>query len=420
MNYAWRFCWRPDLTKASFRYLEISCQLVLHRGVVEERGFRVLDGHNNLEPRTSESQPDQTDRFGLFRNWQDVKEFSPDSVPKKRAIHLVFMNHFTAFQLQKAVKKSYISKTFIPTKEIFKIFITVSHRAGCKPSIMTAMYKIENYPVQLFSWETNLYRTKVFLATTWILWTAYMLLQLLTARSFQNETELFQWRMWTAIFAEFCLSFQELVYALSLILSLFGASNKSPRPSLRLTGKIAPSVAVLITCCGEPVDNIMNTVCAAATQDYPCEELNVFILDDGHDESLRLAIEALDLKSANRGWAKIKYLSRKVKPGTKSFFKAGNLQFGIEETKRNGNSDFVAGLDADMIPRKDWLRKMVPHVLTDAETAMAMPPQVRNRLGKSWPCKIANEISRIITMYQRAIHLASVRISPCTLLFKNP
>lgn len=243
------------------------------------------------------------------------------------------------------------------------------------------MYNIERSSVHSFPWEISLHRTKVSLATTWTLWILYMLLRIFATRSLQNEVKAFQWRLWMAMFAEFSLSFQELVHALSLILSLFGAPEKPPRPSLHLTGNLAPSVAVLITCCGEPVENIMNTASAAAAQDYPSTSLNVFVLDDGHDETLRQAIEALNLESAKQGWAKVGYLSRRVKPGTKSYFKAGNLQFGIEETRLKGNSAILAGLDADMIPRKDWLRKMVPHLLADAETALVIPPQVREILG---------------------------------------
>ena len=228
-----------------------------------------------------------------------------------------------------------------------------------------------------------------------------MLFQIAIAQSLQKHADMLLWRMWIAMFAEFCLSFQELVHALSLSLTLFGAADRPPRPSLYLVGDVAPTVAVLITCCGESVGIILNTASAAAAQDYPSERLSVHVLDDGHDETLRQAVEALDCKSVKRGWARVTYLSRKVKPDTKSYFKAGNLQFGIEETKGNGGSDLIAGLDADMIPRKDWLRKLVPHVVADRETALAIPPQVRT-MPDMLRQEIANGTYRTTTMYQRA------------------
>lgn len=37
---------------------------------------------------------------------------------------------------------------------------------------------------------------------------------------------------------------------------------------------------------------------------------------------------------------------------------------------------YVAGLDADMIPMPHWLRTLVPHIEDDADCAMVCPPQV--------------------------------------------
>jgi cellulose synthase/poly-beta-1,6-N-acetylglucosamine synthase-like glycosyltransferase len=141
-------------------------------------------------------------------------------------------------------------------------------------------------------------------------------------------------------------------------------------------GKSSPTVDVCVTCCGEPVDVVVDTVEAAAAQDYPPQRYRVFLLDDGHDERLREAIEVLGKRSAANRGPKIMYLSRQVKPGVKSYFKAGNLQFAIEETERLGGSDLLASLDADMIPEHDWLRKMVPHLIVEDRLALACPPQV--------------------------------------------
>lgn len=38
---------------------------------------------------------------------------------------------------------------------------------------------------------------------------------------------------------------------------------------------------------------------------------------------------------------------------------------------------YVAGLDADMIPMPHWLRSLVPHIEDNADCAMVCPPQVR-------------------------------------------
>lgn len=162
------------------------------------------------------------------------------------------------------------------------------------------------------------------------------------------------------------------------MLALFAVPEEEVRSRLQFVGSSAPMVDVLITCCGEPIDIIINTATAAASQEYPSHRYRVFILDDGHDGDLREAIRALHEMSTSRNKVSVTYLSRTVKPGIKSYFKAGNLQFGIEKTARLGGSEILAGLDADMIPERDWLKKMVPHLIADARTALACPPQVWN------------------------------------------
>ncbi|KAL9071760.1 MAG: hypothetical protein Q9161_004024 [Pseudevernia consocians] len=147
------------------------------------------------------------------------------------------------------------------------------------------------------------------------------------------------------------------------------------RPRYQLTGDSCPTVDVLVTCCGEPVDVIVNTVTAAAAQDYPCTRFRVFLLDDGHDERLRQAIEELNMILHKQKRTRVFYLSRQVAAGARSYFKAGNLQYGINESHRLGSSEYIAGLDADMIPDSTWLRKMVPHLILDHGLAIACPPQ---------------------------------------------
>lgn len=141
-------------------------------------------------------------------------------------------------------------------------------------------------------------------------------------------------------------------------------------------GSSAPTVDVFITCCGEPTDIVLDTVAAAAAVDYPPKQFRVFVLDDGHDEMLREAIKGLGRKSTERNGPDVGYLSRHVAPGTKSYYKAGNLQFGIEETQRLGGSEYLASLDADMIPMAGWLRMMVPHLIVEDALAVACPTPV--------------------------------------------
>jgi cellulose synthase/poly-beta-1,6-N-acetylglucosamine synthase-like glycosyltransferase len=143
-----------------------------------------------------------------------------------------------------------------------------------------------------------------------------------------------------------------------------------------LLGKHVPTVDVCITCCGEPTEVILNTVAAAAAQDYPSNNFRVFVLDDGHSMALRMAIQALGARLRQKGGPEIHYRSRNVKQGERSYFKSGNLQFGIQEARKAGNSEYFASLDADMITEPDWLRRMLPYLLADSRIALVNPPQV--------------------------------------------
>jgi cellulose synthase/poly-beta-1,6-N-acetylglucosamine synthase-like glycosyltransferase len=211
---------------------------------------------------------------------------------------------------------------------------------------------------------------------TWSLWFLYITFQFSFAWSVQTGTCNLLWRMWIVLFAEACLSFQEVVLAINTILALFGASETRARPLYRLIGSSAPTVDVFIPCCGEPTDVVVDTLAAAFAQDYPSDRFRVFLLDDGHDGRLKEAVELLGKKSAEKNGPQVQYLSRSLAPGVRSYFKAGNLQFGIEESGRLGGCEYIASLDADMIPEPDWLRRMIPHLILEDQLALVCPPQV--------------------------------------------
>lgn len=195
--------------------------------------------------------------------------------------------------------------------------------------------------------------------------------------------------------------------AVNTILSLYAAGDARTRPSYQLMGSSAPTVDVFITCCGEPTDIVIDTVAAAAAQDYPPKQFRVFILDDGHDEMLREAITALNRESTGKTGPQVGYLSRNLAPGVKSYYKAGNLQFGIDETRRSGGSEYIASLDADMISEPGWLRMMVPHLILDDALAVACPTPVFEK-PHQLPTRVAANVDfSVITMSPTAIHYLS-------------
>ena len=133
-----------------------------------------------------------------------------------------------------------------------------------------------------------------------------------------------------------------------------------------------PRVDVLITCAGEDDEIVFKTVEGACASDYPQDAFRVIVLDDGGSSKLSARIDELAKSRPN-----LHYSSRPK--DKKHGFKAGNLNHGLDllTSLPGGPAEYIAALDADMIPDPEWLRALVPHLLPDPKIALAQPPQVR-------------------------------------------
>lgn len=121
----------------------------------------------------------------------------------------------------------------------------------------------------------------------------------------------------------------------------------------------------------------MKTVRAAASQTYPDQSYQVFVLDDARNDSLREAIEQLNhgLHLTSLGRLPVVYLSRK-KATESTHYKSGNICFGLSTTlESHGGSRYIAVLDADMVPAETWLQRTVRPLEDDQQLSMAGPPQ---------------------------------------------
>ena len=243
--------------------------------------------------------------------------------------------------------------------------------------IQHGLYRLQKSQPILHPFEIHLNAFRLSHILTWSLCILHTTTLFALACSLQREETSTPWQIWIALLAESSLNIPEAMTAFTILLALFSGKAAQPRPAYRLEGHVAPSIDIMITCCGEPVEIVINTIAAAAAQDYPIGRFRVFVLDDGHDAELQQAVEMLKLRLGKTTSRSIIYLSRTLSPGEPSYFKSGNLRFGIEESQRLGTgSDFFAGLDADMVPEPSWLKSMVPHVLLQDEVAMACGPQV--------------------------------------------
>ena len=96
------------------------------------------------------------------------------------------------------------------------------------------------------------------------------------------------------------------------------------------------------------IDRLIDAVCAI---EYPREKLEIQVLDDSTDET-KAAAAGIVARYAALGHP-IVYIHRTNRHG----YKAGALDAGLKVAK----GEFVAIFDADFVPPKDWLMKVIHH-----------------------------------------------------------
>ncbi len=90
---------------------------------------------------------------------------------------------------------------------------------------------------------------------------------------------------------------------------------------------------------------------ATGRLDYPADKLEIQVLDDSTDETLRIARDAV-AELVARG-IDAKHVRRPNRHG----YKAGALDFGLTTSK----GELIAIFDADFVPQPDFLREVVGH-----------------------------------------------------------
>src|SRR5689334_9076116 len=104
------------------------------------------------------------------------------------------------------------------------------------------------------------------------------------------------------------------------------------------------------------VDRLVESICKI---DYPKDKLDIQVLDDSTDDTVKVA-QAVVERYAALGHP-ITYIHRTNREG----FKAGALQNGLKTAR----GEFVAIFDADFVPPEDWLMRVVHH-FTDPKIGM--------------------------------------------------
>ena len=119
-----------------------------------------------------------------------------------------------------------------------------------------------------------------------------------------------------------------------------------------------PSVTIQLPLYNEMyvADRLIDAVCKI---EYPRELLEIQVLDDSTDETRSIA-ELAVRRLAAQG-IDIKYIHRVDRTG----YKAGALEAGLKVAR----GEYIAVFDADFIPTKDFLTRLMPH-FADAGVAM--------------------------------------------------
>lgn len=142
-------------------------------------------------------------------------------------------------------------------------------------------------------------------------------------------------------------------------------------PRLCLLGEDVPPIDVIITTCNESLDLVQDTARAALNLDYPPDRMRVLISDDGRSGKLEAWVAATKEAYPNL------YYTARIKQGPAGY-KAGNLNHAIAflASLTQGPAGFVAGLDADMIPERRWLRHVAAHMVKRPEVGLVNPTQL--------------------------------------------
>ncbi|CAF1005200.1 unnamed protein product [Adineta steineri] len=122
-----------------------------------------------------------------------------------------------------------------------------------------------------------------------------------------------------------------------------------------------PLVDIIIVCCHEPSDILLDTVRSALALNYPKNKYRVWILDDGKDEFMEQYISKI--RVIYQRSPLVKYIRRFKEENKPHYYKAGNINNGLNEIKRHVGQlgDFILIQDVDMLIHSNFLLRTLPH-----------------------------------------------------------
>lgn len=119
-----------------------------------------------------------------------------------------------------------------------------------------------------------------------------------------------------------------------------------------------PDVDVFISTYNEPPELLYKTINGCLHMDYPDKsKVHIYLCDDGHREEMGVLARHMGVTHLVRD--------------THEFAKAGNLNYALSVT----HSPYIVTLDADMIPKHDFLTACIPYFLGKEKIGFLQTPQ---------------------------------------------
>jgi len=162
------------------------------------------------------------------------------------------------------------------------------------------------------------------------------------------KLDTFDWVILIAYFAILGTLAVYGAYRIKQVIDFWRYRKFLPEPAARYSAEDLPVITVQLPLFNElyVVERLLKAVTAI---DYPQEKLEIQVLDDSTDETVKVA-EAVVARYAEQGFD-IHYIHRSDRTG----FKAGALENGNKSAK----GELLAIFDADFVPKPDCLRKLV-------------------------------------------------------------
>ncbi|KDE07931.1 hypothetical protein MVLG_01840 [Microbotryum lychnidis-dioicae p1A1 Lamole] len=179
---------------------------------------------------------------------------------------------------------------------------------------------------------------------------------------------------WGFLAYETCIA---VILTLSSLWTVYIYRSAASLPKLRLRGDInLPSVDVLIVSSGQPDQIVFDCAIAAAAMDYPAHRYRVMVLDSANSLTLQ---RELQKHVKTQACPHLSYHRTASTANDKGVFRtrAEAVTFGLKEASSfgaKGPAEFVAILEADVIPDRNYLRATLPTIVADSEIGLIKTP----------------------------------------------